>query len=154
MKKIMKLIGVAALALAAVLITSTASAQVAIYSPVTIAATPATLATTVTTNFATPPLIDCRKQQNVFLMFSFNQASACTSNVVYTLYKSVDGTYFDVNNPITITIASQGATRVNYGTNINVAGAGYLELYSIANATSLVTMTNYGAVYGLKMGAP
>ena len=145
----MILIGVAAL-LATV--STTVSAQT--YSPQTVAQSPATLATLVTTNYATPPLIPCGKQQNVFLMFSFNQSAASTSNVVYSLSKSVDGLNFDTNNEITVTIASQGTTRVNYGTNLNTGGAGYLRIDSIANATALTTMTNYGVGYGVKMSAP
>lgn len=149
----MILIAVLAL-LAAICLPQVASAQTPTYGYQTIATAPATLATTVTTNFATPPVIDCRKQQNVFCVFSFNQASAGTSNVVYTLEKSADGTYYDTINPITVTIASAGATRVDYGTNINVGGAGYLRLKSLANTTSLTTMTNFGITYGIKIGAP
>jgi hypothetical protein len=154
MKKMLKHIGVAAFVLATVLFVNSASAQQAIYAPVTIAATPTTIASTITTNFATPPVIDCRKQQNVAMCLSFNQGSGSVSNVTYTFQKSVDGIYFDTSNPITITLASTGTTRLDWVTNINVAGVAYLRLYSIANTTSLVSMTNYGIVYGIKIGAP
>lgn len=148
MKKTIALIGVAAL-LATVLMPSTVSAQ---STPV--AQTPATIATTVTTNLASGNVMDVRRQQNVYVMFSFNQASASTSNVVYTLQKSNDGSVYDTNNPITITIASQGATRVDYGTNLNIGGASYVRIFSIANTTALTTLTNFGATYSVKANAP
>lgn len=152
--KILKLIGVAALALAAILMTSTAGAQVPTYGPATICTSPATLATTAGTNFANPPIIDCSRQQHVAVMFSFNQGGASTSNVVYTLYPSVDGIYYDANAALTITIPSTGTTRVNYSTNINCGGFGYYEIYSMANTTALTTCTNLGVVYGIKTLAP
>lgn len=148
-KYIATIIGVAAL-----LATVSVKAQVPTYASQTIATSPATLATTVVTNFASPPLIPCGKQQNVFMMFSFNQSGASTSNVVYTLTKSVDGIYFDTNQPITVTVASQGTTRVNWSTNLAVAGVGYLRLDTMANTTALTTMTNFGITYGVKISAP
>jgi hypothetical protein len=154
MKKIIPLIGVAAL-LATVLIPSMARAQATpSYGPINIIATsPSTIATTVTTNLPSGNVIDCRKQRNVGLMLMFNQSSASTSNVVYTLYRSIDGTIYDTNNALTFTIASQGTTRVNYSTNFDSLGYGYYEIYSIANATALTTMTNFGVQYPNKIGA-
>jgi hypothetical protein len=114
---------------------------------------PTTLATTVVTNLASPPVIDVRKQKEVTIVFSFNQASASTSNVVYALHGSLDGTYYDATRAFIIVAPSEGATRVNYRTNINVGGLGYLKLYAISNATALTTMTNFGVTYGLKIGA-
>jgi hypothetical protein len=111
---------------------------------------PATVATTVTTNLAAPPVAFVGKQSSVTFEFSFNQSGASTSNVVYTLHRSLDNATWDTNSPITITVASQGATRVDYFTNINTAGVGYIRLYSIANATALTTMTNFGVQYGVK----
>lgn len=112
---------------------------------------PDTLATTVETNLANPPLIDCRYQKEVGVTFSFNQSGASTSNVVYVLHKSVDGSVWDTNRAITVTVASAGATRVDYHTNFDVGGAGWLRLYAIRNTTALTTMTNLGVKYGLKI---
>jgi hypothetical protein len=115
---------------------------------------PATLASTVTTNLATPQVIDCSAQQNVAIMLMFNQSGASTSNVVYTFERSVDRVNWDTATKYTITVPSTGTTRVNYGTNINVAGFRYLRLTSIANATALTTMTNFGVHYSIKRNAP
>jgi hypothetical protein len=115
---------------------------------------PATLATTVSTNLATPQVIDCSAQQNVAIMLSFNQSGASTSNVVYTFERSVDRNVWDTATKYTISVPSSGTTRVNYGTNINVAGFRYLRLVTIANTTALTTMTNFGVTYSVKRNAP
>jgi hypothetical protein len=112
---------------------------------------PATLATTVVTNLASPPVIDCRKQSTVAVCVMFNQDSASTSNVTWTFHGSVDGTYYDAQRAFVITAPSTGATRVNYLTNLAVGGIGYLKLYAISNATALTTMTNFGVKYGIKI---
>jgi len=131
-----------------------ASAKEPVYVPVALSYMPATLATTVETNLATPPIIDCGNQKSVAVAFSFNQASASTSNVVYVLDASVDGSVWDTNNQFTVTIPSQGATRVDIVTNITVNGIGYLRLRAIRNTTAITTMTNFGVKYGQKILAP
>ncbi len=115
---------------------------------------PATLATTVTTNLATPPVLEVGRQQNVVIEFMFNQDSASTSNVVYTFDRGIDRSTWDTNSPLTFTYASQGATRVNICTNISVTGYRFLRLRTIANATALTTMTNFGVQYAIKPNAP
>jgi hypothetical protein len=155
MKNILKHIGVAALALAAVLMTATtASAQgTPSYVPTTIALTPTNIPTLGVSNILTT--IDVSRQKDVYMMFSFKVSEASSiSNMTYTFYKSADGVVFDTNNAINIKIPAQGSTvRVDYGTNITVNGVGYLELFNITNA-SLGTMTNYGVTYGIKQLAP
>jgi len=148
--KIMKfnklfLAGIAFLALCGAVVASNVT-----YAPAVLTSLPATLATTVTTNLASPPVANVSKQSTVTFEFSFNQSGASTSNVVYVLHRSMDNSTWDTNNPITITVASQGATRVDYFTNLSTAGCGYIRLYSIANATALTTMTNFGVQYAVK----
>lgn len=140
----------AIIALFAVILSLTAHAQ----GYVTVATSPATLATTVTTNLASPPVIECDRQQNVALVFSFNQSGASTSNVVYTLERSVDRSNWDTATTYVFSIPSTGTTRVNYGTNINVGAFRYLRVKTIANSTALTTMTNYGVSYAIKANAP
>jgi len=112
---------------------------------------PATLATTVSTNLATPLLIDVRKQNNVAFQVRFNQSGASTSNVVYTLQSSIDGTYWDPTRVITLTFASTGATDVVGVTNVAINGVGYLRLVTIANTTAITTMTNKSFGYAVKI---
>lgn len=115
---------------------------------------PATQATTVVTNLANPPVIDCSRQQNVSIQFSFNQSAASTSNVVFTLQKSIDRLTWDTNQVYTISIPSTGTARVDAITNLNVGGARYLRVSRIANDTALTTMTNFGIQYSIKVNSP
>lgn len=134
---------------------ATATAQAPTYAPQALSGIPATLATTADTNFASMPIIDVRKQQKVAVTFSFTQTSASTSNVLYGFKKSVDGVNIDNTSPNwLITIPSQGATRVNYTTNLDVGGIGFLHLACISNTTALTTWTNRGITYGIKISAP
>lgn len=143
MKKLITLLALAVFA-------GVASAQT--YAPQSLGNMPATLATTVETNLATPPVIDVRKQSNVGITFSFNQSSASTSNVVYVLHRSIDGSRYDTNREITVTIPSTGTATNNYTTNISCAGIGYIRLWAIRNTTAITTMTNFGVTYAIKTG--
>ncbi len=131
---------------------SLAVANAQTYAPQVLGNMPATLATTVETNLATTPVIDVRKQNNVAITFSFNQTSASTSNVVYVLHRSIDGSRYDTNREITVTIPSTGAATNNYTTNISCSGIGYIRLAAIRNTTSITTMTNFGVTYAIKTG--
>lgn len=112
---------------------------------------PATLATTVSTNLASPPVIDCTKQANVAILLSFNQSSASTSNVIYTFQSSINRSNWDTVQTRVITVASTGTTRRDCVTNITVNGVGYLRLVTIDNGTALTTMTNFGVQYAVKV---
>lgn len=124
---------------------------------------PATLAAGTTTNFAVPPFIDCSKEQNVAVMMGNSWSTAGeptgSTNILYTLAPTVDGSHYDTNK--TITLASynrQGTAGVtSYSlTNLTANGIkGWYVIRAVNNSAGGVVTNNSDAfVYGLKLGAP
>jgi hypothetical protein len=104
-----------------------------------------------TTNLATAPSLDVRKQSNVALAFTIAPITAGGTNV-YTFHKSLDGTYYDATSTIAFTVAGTDGTVKTAVTNISCAGIGYLKLYSIV--TTGTTITNTAVKYAVKINAP
>lgn len=115
---------------------------------------PATLATTVVTNLATPVLIYAGKQHDVTIEIGIAMASSGTSNAAFTFQYSTDGSNWDTTKSNKITFAGTGATTALLTTNINTLGNGYIRLQQIDNGTALGNLTNVVFGYGLKISAP
>lgn len=80
--------------------------------------------------------LDVSKQDNVRILFSFKSyGGAASSNVTATFVpaSSADGLGDDLNAPINVVLAANGTTKVQVYTNLNVTGAQYLKLITIAN---------------------
>jgi hypothetical protein len=158
-KNIMKFIGVAAVTLAAVLVSTTARAQVPTYGYQLVSGVPPymTNGTVAVTNYPynNMPILDCRKAQNVGIGYAFSQSGSGTSNQTYVFVRSIDGVNFDTNaaDQITITRAGNGGLYPTYFTNISTVGYGYLGLYAITNE-SLLSVTNNLLEYSIKISAP
>ncbi len=103
-----------------------------------------------TTNLASPPILDVRKQSNVAVACTINPTTAGSTNT-YVFHKSVDGTYYDDITTISVVVASTGTTQKTVVTNLSCAGIGYLKLYSIQAGGPV---TNTAAKYGIKISAP
>jgi hypothetical protein len=103
-----------------------------------------------TTNLASPPVLDVRKQSNVAVAFTINPTSAGGTNT-YVFHRSLDGTYYDDITTISVVVASTSATQKSVVTNLSCAGIGYLKLYSIQAGGAV---TNTAAKYGIKISAP
>jgi hypothetical protein len=142
---------VSLLALVALLaVSNTASAQ--IYANQSLAV-PATLATGVTTNLASPQTLGALKQQNVAVSVTIS-ATAATTNL-YTFNRSVDGVNWDTNaaNNVVLGAYVAGATPVTTTTNWSAAGFGYYRLATI-QVVGAGTVTNNAVSYGVKIAAP
>lgn len=134
-KKTMKSILAGIIAAVALLCVSNASAQTYQSQSITV---PSVLAAG-TTNLASAPVLDVRKQDYVVFASTLNATSAGATNV-YTFQKSVDGTYYDAANTVSVTNAAANATQKTQLDQITTIGYGFLKLYSIA-ATGAVTNT-------------
>jgi len=107
-------------------------------------------ATTTVTN----QVMDVRGFQNVTLQTRFTFANTTTSNVVYTISKSVDGTDFETTGQTTWTVAGNSTTPQIATTTIATGGAGWLKLVSIQNTHASIVVTNEYFKYGRKFNAP
>ena len=103
-----------------------------------------------TTNLASPPVLDVRKQSNVAVAITINPTSAGSTNT-YVFHRSVDGTYYDSTTTISVVLASTDATQKSVVTNLSCSGIGYLKLYSIQAGGPV---TNTAAKYAIKISAP
>ena len=160
MKNIMKLIGVAAVALAAVILTPSAHAQngAPSYGWQSFFTSPTYFTNGVGTNFtiANMPVLDVRKSRNVAMSFSFVESANDISNSTIVFIKSVDGVNWDTNAGEYISMTIPGPTALQkdtFVTNLDVQGFGYLGMYSFTNST-LHSYTNLGAAYSVKLSAP
>lgn len=104
-----------------------------------------------TTNLASPPVMDVRKQKTVGVAFTIAPISAGGTNV-YTFHKSIDGTYYDTNTTLSVTLADTAGVAKTVVTNLSCEGIGYLKLYSIV--TTGTTITNTASKYAVKINAP
>lgn len=108
------------------------------------------------TNLATKPIIDVTGQQNVTIAITVSSADAAsTTNVLYTLQKSVDGSNWDTNaaNLYTVTGNVGGGNKVVTTTNITVGGINYLRVGTITiGANSQITNNLFR--YSVKPNAP
>lgn len=98
--------------------------------------------------------IDVRGMQSVTLGTTFNFASATTSNVVYTIYKSIDKSNVETTGGTTWTVAGNGTTPVVATTEITVGSAGWLKLATIQNTHASIVLTNSSFIYGIKRNSP
>lgn len=106
-----------------------------------------------TTQAVTNQVMDVRGFQNVTLQTVIAFSGSTTSNVVYTLAKSVDKVNFETTGS-TWTLAGNGATPVIATTTIATGGAGWLKLVSIQNTHATLVLTNTSFSYGIKRQAP
>lgn len=106
-----------------------------------------------TTTTVTNQIIDCRGANNVALQAKFNFSDATTSNVVFTVYKSLDKTNWDTTGT-TWTVAGNGTTDVIATTSITTSGVGWLKLGSIQNTHASLVLTNKLFQYSIKKNAP
>lgn len=157
MKNLKTYLSLAVLAVILVSTRNSALAQTPTYAP-QVLTIPATVPATTTTNLASPPTIDIRKQSTCFVQISCAQLSASTSNSLFRFQRSVDGITWDTNTFKDIQIGAAGSTVITINTNLAydgwASGAGYVRLYSIANTPSITIMTNLAAQYAVKISAP
>lgn len=116
-------------------------------------ATP-TVAGGATSNGIPAVVIDCTRVKDVALQVKFTFANTTTSNVVYTVCKSIDGANWETTPCFTWTIAGNGTTSVTSTTNLTVGGLGYLKLTSIQNTHASIVVTNNQVAYSIKRNAP
>lgn len=148
MKKILTLIGVAAIWLATV----QTWAQ-GIYSAQSlIASNSATCAATAGTNIGV--VIDCRKQAKVALQLELMADASGAYTFTIPVQYSLDGTTFAGMASSSIAISFNGVTKQTVVTNIDSQGAGYLKIPYLTNATAAINVTNIVASYGIKIQAP
>jgi hypothetical protein len=124
---------------------------------------PATLPAATTTNYVTPPFIDCSKQQTMAFMlgnsWSTGGEGTGSTNVLYTLAPTVDGTHWDTNKTVVLASynrsATAGQTTYSY-TNLSANGIkGWYVIKAVNNsAGGVCTNASDAFVYGLKLGAP
>lgn len=138
MKKILSILAM----LAIVLLASNVNAQTYSAQSITV---PSVLAAG-TTNLASAPVLDVRRQDAVVFASTLNATSAGATNV-YTFYKSIDGTYYDAANTVKVTNAPANATQKTQLDQITTTGFGYLKLYSIEASG---TVTNTAHKYAIK----
>lgn len=144
MKKLTALIGAAAFALAAVFVSTTASAQT--YSPNT--KTVAIVAAGVTTNlYATTntTVLDVRKQHDVAILVN----SGAATNSTWTFGRSIDGINYTTNKFTLFT--GTGGSVVE--TNVSALGWGYFRVETVQNGDNAVIATNT-IIWSTKIGAP
>ena len=146
MKKILSLIGVAAL-----LATVTAQAGPTENSqPITLQLPQ--VAANMTTNLISSTntvLLYSGKQQNLAMEFdtAFSVAgdAAGLTNAIYKLAPTIDGVTFDTNNAVTVTSLYEQATAgqvQRWSTNLNTAGRMGWVIYSIQNTHATGVLTN------------
>lgn len=125
-----------------------ASAQT--YAPVSLTGIPTSPAAT--TNLATPVSLDVRRQKVVAFQVTQSSLAAGQTNT-YVFCRSVDGSAYDTNNVINVTVLSPGGGARTTVTNLTVDGTGYLVLTSI-NVFGSGGVTNTGVKYGIKTQSP
>ena len=117
--------------------------------------TPINVYNSVTTNLASPVVIDCRRQQNVTVEWTTTLGGAGSSVGGITFIPSVDGSTVASsahNNGFFMAIAANGTTAVVVSTNFNVKGIPYLVGNYITNGNAQI-MTNTFK-YWVKPNAP
>lgn len=98
-------------------------------------------------------VIDCRKQNVVFLQVGGKLSGSGTDAITYAFSRSADGvTYTPVVDLLTLT--PSGATAVNTWTNLQSFGAGYIKINYMSNAAASATWTNTIGTYAVKISAP
>lgn len=110
-----------------------------------------------TTTTVTNQIIDCRYFQNITLLTKFNFSAATTSNVVYSIAKSLDRTTFETTPSVTWTVTPSATDSTNHcvaTTTIATGGCGYLKLVSIQNTHGSAVLTNELFQYSIKRSAP
>lgn len=93
--------------------------------------------------------IDARESEYVALFIQFRLLGAGTSNIVFTLQRSLDRTTFETAQNYKFTVAASGTNSVDILTNINVGSVGFLRLNTIENTATNI-MTNVVVNYTLK----
>lgn len=147
MKNKFAIISVAVIALATVLLSTPATAQQTTLS------VPAVLAAG-TTNLASPPTIDCRRQQNVGVSTIVTCSTAGATNIYYFGPCDFNGSNVDTNTIDTLFGTNScvaGVQSNNQNFNLNTKGFGYYSLFRIVTTG---TATNGVHAYGVKANAP
>lgn len=102
-----------------------------------------------TTNLTTTNNISLVPGKGLAVQASFKMQSAATSNVVFYIYPSADGTNFSTAPLTTMNGVGNGTTTVILSTNFSAATlAGYVKLNfgSISNQ-NIAALTNLAAIY-------
>lgn len=160
MKKLFKIIGVAALLATASIITSHAQDNSRVYQPVGFTI-PAILANGTTnfyiTGFTNAPYIYCGKCQNIGISTVMTAGTSGATNIYY-FAPSVDGLFYDTNvaKSITYTNADTGANGTTNASvsSVNTGGYGYLKCWQIVSTINSGNETNISSTYSQKLSAP
>lgn len=131
-------------------VASSFAAESAAYAAQAIGGIPTSPAAT--TNLATPVKLDLRRQKDFAFQVTQSSVDAGQTNT-YVFCRSVDGTAYDTNNVINVTVLSPGGGARTTVTNISVDGTGYLVLKQITVFGS-GGVTNTGVKYSIKTQAP
>lgn len=102
-----------------------------------------------TTNTYTITL-DCRKLTEVGLTLQFKGRSTNASDIVFTFYRSADGTNYSTVNPHLVTLTADTTNTVTCVTNLTVGNIGWLKLTSIGNPSEGDQLTNVLVCYSVK----
>lgn len=105
--------------------------------------------TTVTRNF----VIDVGKQAGVGVQITANVSAASISNLVFTFYRSVDGSQYDTVGQ-TVTWIGNGTNTKSIVTNLPSYGARFIKLSTYAWDDPATYVTNLSVKYGVKISAP
>lgn len=142
MKKILSIIGVAALLLATV---STQAQPV--YAPQTLGTF--TCAATAGTNVGY--VIDCRKQESVDLQIELMADATGAYTFTVPFQRSLDGVTYQNMQQQSVAISFNGVTKQVVVTNIPALGSGYIKIPHLTNATASIAVTNGVIKYGIKI---
>jgi hypothetical protein len=126
-----------------------ARAQWGVYGPNTLTSGSTNDVRALTTNTLNK-VMEVTQYKEVGLLLSFKMTGAGTSNVVFRLDESLDGSTWGSNQRLVFALAGNGTTAVNFITNINTTGIGYLRLTSADNTNASGTFTNVTVVISTK----
>lgn len=144
MKKLLTLIGAAALLLAAI----SAQAQAPTYGVQTLGTF--TVNGQAATNVAY--VIDCRKQSTVTVGLVNQMSTSATDNQTIVYSRSLDGVNYQTALSTVALAPTASATSVQL-TNLNTFGAGFIKINYFTNAAASAVSTNT-LVYAVKISAP
>ncbi len=77
--------------------------------------------------------VDCSNGKEVGVQITLEATTAGTSNVIFSIYKSVDGVNKEKTPFQTLTVTLTGTTSTTICTNFSVLGIPWINFYSLTN---------------------
>jgi hypothetical protein len=100
------------------------------------------------TNLCTNVIADCRADITP-VQITFKMTAACTSNMVFNLVRSVDGSQYGTAVWTNLTVAGAGTAAVSSVFNLDTPTLRNFKLYSIENQHATAIITNLVIKYGV-----